>query len=117
MFKNTDLGCDVKTVLRSDRTMKIGKEYQGVMRRDSEAILEDYLFRNTHYTFIETLLRTMKRNPRVFAGRYITVTRKDDGTLRPNFKPMKIGWDFSIDGYAIGVCNELRQALEGLVGE
>ena len=25
--------------------------------------------------------------------------------------------DFSIDGYAIGVCNELRQALEGLVGE
>ena len=25
--------------------------------------------------------------------------------------------DFSIDGYAIGVCNELRQALECLVGE
>ena len=25
--------------------------------------------------------------------------------------------DFNIDGYAIGVCNELRQALEGLVEE
>ena len=24
---------------------------------------------------------------------------------------------FSIDGYAIAVCNELREALEGLVGE
>ena len=33
---NTDLGCDVKTILRSDRKMKVGKEYQGVLRRDSE---------------------------------------------------------------------------------
>ncbi len=28
-----------------------------------------------------------------------------------------MGYDFSIDGYAIAVCNELRQALEGLVEE
>lgn len=112
---NTDLGCDVKTILRSDRTMKTGKEYLGVMRRDSDAVVEDYLFRNTHYTFVETLPWTMKRNPRVFVGKHITVTRRDDGTLRLNFKPLKIDKDFSIDGYAIGVCNELRQALEGLV--
>ena len=26
-----------------------------------------------------------------------------------------MGYDFSIDGYATAVCNELRQALEGLV--
>ena len=30
-----------------------------------------------------------KRNPRVFNGEYITVTRRDDGSLRPNFKPIK----------------------------
>ena len=28
---NTDLGCDVKTILRSDLRMKVGKEYQGVL--------------------------------------------------------------------------------------
>ena len=27
---NTELGCDVKTILRSDRKMKVGKEYQGI---------------------------------------------------------------------------------------
>ena len=28
-----------------------------------------------------------------------------------------MGHDFSIDGYAIAVCNELREALKGLIGE
>ena len=55
--------------------------------------------------------------PHVFHGKYITITRRDDGSLRPNFKPMKMGAGFSIDSYAIGVCDELRQALTGLVEE
>lgn len=29
---NTDLGCDVKTILRSDVRMKPGQDYQGVLR-------------------------------------------------------------------------------------
>ena len=28
---NTDLGCDLKTILRNDRRMKVGKDYQGVL--------------------------------------------------------------------------------------
>ena len=112
MFKNTILCCDLKTILRSDRIMKAEKEYTGILRRDVE--IEDFRY-DEHYTFIETLPWTMKRNPRVFAGKHITVTRRDDGTLRLNFKPLRIDKDFSIDSYAIGVCNELRQALEGLV--
>ncbi|MCQ2258666.1 MAG: hypothetical protein MJZ41_11860 [Bacteroidaceae bacterium] len=36
---------------------------------------------------------------------------------RPNFKPMTMGADFTIGSYAIGVCNELRKALKGLVEE
>ena len=112
MFKNTILGCDLKTILRSDRIMKAEKEYTGILRRDVE--IEDFRY-DEHYTFIETLPWTMKRNPRVFVGKHITVTRRDDGTLRLNFKPLRIDKDFSIDSYAIGVCNELRQALEGLV--
>ena len=113
---NTDLGCDVKTILRVDRCMKTGKEYQGVLRRDSDTIIDDFLYRDPHYTFVETIHPTAcKRNPHVFIGKYITITLNDDGSLRPNFRPMKVDDDFTVDGYALGVCNELRQALKGLV--
>ena len=113
MFKNTDLGCNLKTILRSDRIMKAGKDYRGVIRRDIEC--DDFLF-DEHYTFVETEPWLTKRNPRVYSGQYISITRREDGTLKPNFKPVKIaGRAFSIDSYAIGVCNELRQALEGLI--
>lgn len=113
MFKNTDLGCNLKTILCSDRVMKAGKDYKGVMRRDVEC--DDFRF-DEHYTFVETEPWSGKRNPRVYNGRYISITRRQDGSLKPNFKPVKIaGRQFSIDSYAIGVCNELREALEGLV--
>lgn len=116
--KNTDLGCDVKTVLRSDKRMKVGKEYQGVFRRDSEAVNDELLSRDEHYTFVETLPWTTKRNPHVFNGRFISVTRRDDGSLRLNFKPMMMeAADFTASSYALGVYNEIREALEGLVGE
>lgn len=114
--RNTDLGCDVKTILRSDRIMKTGKSYRGVLCRDSDGIIDDFLCRDSHYTFIETLPSTDgKRNPRVFEGEYLTITRRDDGSYRLNFKPIKVGANFSVDSYAIGVCNELREALSGLV--
>jgi len=112
---NTELGCEVKTLLHSDVRMKVGKDYIGVFRFDSEGIVEEFNYRDPHYTFIETLPWSMKRNPRVFNGKFISVTRRDDGSLRPNFKPLKVGDGFSVDSYAIGVCNELRQALTGLV--
>ena len=97
---NTHLGVNVKTVLNNDRVMKTGKSYQG-----------------EHFTFVETLPWSMKRNPRVYNGRYISVTRQDNGDLRPNFKPMKMGDDFTLERYALGVYNELCMALGGLVEE
>ena len=113
---NTDLAVDLKTVLHSDRSMKIGKEYQGVLRLDSEAEIEDFRCRDPHYTFVETVSpKTEKRNPHVYEGKYITVTRRDDGSLRPNFKPMKVDKDFSAYRYALGVFNELMWALDGLL--
>ena len=114
---NTELGCDVKTILRSDRKMKVGKEYQGIFRLDSEGIVDEFLSRDPHLTFIETVPQTAgKRNPHLFVGEYITITRKDDGSLRPNFKPMpKIDKNFSVEKYACGVANELLWALEGLI--
>ena len=113
---NTDLGCEVKTILRSDVRMKTGKEYQGVLRLDSEGIVDEFLYRDPHYTFVETVPPAAeKRNLRVFRGKFITVTRKDDGTYRPNFRPLKVDEHFSLERYAFGVYRELHQALEGLV--
>ena len=111
---NTHLGVNVKTVLNNDRVMRVGKDYQGVLKRDVE--VDEFRY-DEHFTFVETLPWSGKRNPRVYNGRYISVTRQDNGNLRPNFKPLKMGDDFSLERYALGVYNELYIALEGLVEE
>ena len=114
--RNTELSVDLKTILRSDRKMKVGKEYQGVLRCDSEASIEDFRCRDAHYTFTETLPHSAgKRNPHVFDGQYITITRRSDGNLRLNFKELKVDKHFSVYRYALGVFNELMWALEDLV--
>lgn len=114
--RNTDLAVDLKTVLHSDRYMKTGKDYQGVLRRDHGADIEDFRCRDAHYTFVETVPTSAgKRNPQVFVGEYITITRREDGSLRPNFKSMKMDGDFNAARYAVGVSNELLWALEGLL--
>ena len=113
---NTELSVNLKSLLHDDCRMRTGKDYQGVLRRDSDAEVEEFLYRDPHFTFVETVPQApCRRNPRVFTGQYITVTRRSDGSLCPNFKPLKKGVCFSVDGYAIGVCNELRQALTGLI--
>jgi len=97
---------DVKTILRNDSIAAIGKNYTGQLTRDSE----------DHYTFLETLPpKVYKRNPHVYVGKYITITRRDDGGLRPNFKPIKDWKDFSATIYARGVANELLWALGSLI--
>ena len=113
--RNTEMGCDVKTILRNGRHMKTGKAYQGVLTRDSDADIDEFLRLDAHFTFVETAPQTIKRNPRVFDGDFVTITRHDDGTLRPNLKPMRVDRQFSVDSYALAVCNELCMALEGLV--
>ena len=105
---NTDLCVDIKTYLRSDRSAQRGKNYTGMLRRDSEE----------HYSFIETKLPSNgKRNPRVFEGRFITITQSDDGNFRPNFRPINIGLGFNVERYANSVANELLCAFSGLVEE
>ena len=111
--RNTELGVDLKTIMHSARRMKTGKEYPGVLRRDEDAEMDDFSCRDAHYTFVETLPWMMKRNPRVYNGRYISITRQDNGTLHPNFKPMPSG--MNVNRYAFEVYRELHVALEGLV--
>jgi hypothetical protein len=106
---------DVKTYLRSDTRLKAGKNYQGVLRRDVE--IGEFKY-NERLTFIETVnQKRVKRNPHVYEGRYITVTRRDDGSYRPNFRPIPRDEDFRLERYAAAVANELMWALEGLVGD
>ena len=115
---NTELGCELKTLLRSDKRAQPGKSYLGVLRFDSDAVVDEFISRDPHFTFIETAAETYgKRNPHVFVGKYVTITRRDDGSLRLNFRPLKMGADFSLERYALGVYNEIRQALVGLIDE
>ena len=113
--KNTELCMDVKTYLRSDNRMKAGKNYQGVLRRDVKC--EEFKY-NEHMTFVETSSqKRVKRNPHIFEGEHITITRRDDGTYNPNFRPIHTGPGFNLERYASGVANELLWALEGLIEE
>ena len=113
---NTELAVDLKTRLLSDRYARTGRQYRGVLRRDSEAEIEDFRCRDPHYTFTEEQKAApVKRNPHVFRGRYVNITRAADGTLRPNFRPMPQGRDLIPARYASAVANELLWALEGLV--
>ena len=112
--RNTELSVDLKTILRSDSKMKAGKNYQGILRRDE--ICEEFHY-DEHFTFTETQPWTTKRNPRVFVGEHISVTRRDDGTLRLNFRPLKTDGHFSVERYALAVYNEICMALYGLVEE
>ena len=54
---------------------------------------------------------SMKRNPRVYDGEFITVTRRSNGSYHPVDK------NFSVERYISGVDLELHKGLEGLVEE
>lgn len=107
-YPNTELAVDLKLLTHQPGRMPEGAYFNGVLRRDEEQ----------HFTFIQTLPPTAgKRNPHVYEGRYITVTRREDGSLRMNFRNLETGKGFSLERYALGVCNELCMALGGLVEE
>ena len=114
---DTDLGCDLKTMLRSDKRMQTGKDYQGVLRRDSDAEIDEFLCRDAHYSFIECTFPPTpeRRNVHLYEGDHITCTKRLNGSLRLNFKSLKVDAAFNVDGYALEVANEIREALSGLV--
>ena len=104
--KNTEWCVDVKTYLRGDARMKKDKGYQGLLTRDGE----------DHMTFVETVSqKKMKRNPHVYEGEFITITRRDDGTYQPNFRPIRTTTGFDVEHYVSQVRNELLWGLDGLV--
>lgn len=105
--KNVDLCMDVMTFLRNDRITQLSKDYAGVLTRDGE---DCYTF--TESTFPST---SERRNVHLYEGRHITCTKRLNGSLRLNFKNLKIGSGFSVGNYALEVADEIREALRGLV--
>ena len=107
-FRNTDLCVDVKTFLRHDRIAKIGKNYTGVLCHDKD----------DHYAFVETGLTAANaniRNPHIFEGKYISVTRRlRDGHVRFNFKEVDFGVGFNPLSFAVGVMKEILKAFKCL---
>lgn len=108
-FFNTELCSDIKTYLCFDRIAKIGKVYKGLLRRDSD----------DHFSFFEcrcsASANAIIRNPHVFEGKYINVTRRlMDGHIRFNFKEVDFGDGFTPMSFAIGVMKEIIMAFKCL---
>ena len=111
---STYLAVNLKVKMFRDSHLKLGKDYIGVICHDvpEDSICGD----DDHFTFIETI-NVRKRNPQVFNGEYITVTRRSDGSYRINFKSFHINKDFDVAAFASGVASEIRKALKGLIGK
>ena len=108
LHPHTELNVDLKLMTCQCGCMPIGAYLIGSITRDGEE----------HFTFIETPASTDgKRNPHVYEGEFITITRRSDGSLRPNFKNLTTGRGFSVESYAFGVACELREALSSLIEE
>lgn len=106
-FRNTELCSDIKTYLCFDRIAKIGKVYKGLLRRDSDEHFSFFECRPSAYVCI--------RNPHVFEGKYINVTRRlMDGHIRFNFKEVDFGGRFNPMSFAIGVMKEIIMAFKCL---
>ncbi len=111
---NTMLCIDVKTLLRHDRHLQPGKNYDGMLCLKEMA--DEYRC-DELVVFTERAPQYVKRNPRMFDGKYITITLREDGSFCPNLKPVEIGDGFDIIGYASEVGNELLWALSSLLRE
>lgn len=104
-FNNTELSSNVKTFLYFDHIAEIGKVYKGLFRRDSDE----------HFSFFEyrrSAAKVIIRNPHVFKGKYINVTRRvKDGHVRFNFKEVNFSIRFNPVNFAIGVMKEILKAF------
>ena len=107
--KNIMLCIDLRTLLREDALLKVGKAYFGSLVLDDEF----------GASFVERgCMAPEKRNVRLFNGHFITLTyRFRDGHVRFNFKEVNAGEEFDVERFAVGVMREIRQAWECLVEE
>ena len=97
------LGIDLWTRLRADPQPRLGKPYHGRL-----------VVRDTDYALFteDPPAKPQRRNPRIFDGRYVTLTRREgDGHLRLNFKELPFPPGLDDEAYAHAVGQEVAEAL------
>lgn len=85
LYPNTELGQDVKLLTRKPGRLPIGESLPGFLTRDSD----------THMTFEESVMaepakEKTKRYPKPYDGILLSLTQRDDETLRSHFKDFVI---------------------------
>lgn len=96
-------GIDLWMRLRTDPQPRLGKPYHGrlVVRDTGDALFTE-----------DPPAKPQRRNPRIFDGRYVTLTRREgDGHLRLNFKELPFPPGLDDEAYAHGVGQEVKEAL------
>ena len=96
-------GIDLWTRLRADPQPRLGKPYHGrlVVRGTDYAVFTE-----------DPPAKPQRRNPRIFDGRYVTLTRREgDGHLRLNFKELPFPPGLDDEAYAHAVGQEVAEAL------
>ena len=114
MNKNRLLCINLDILLQTDSLLRDRKRYLGLLRRKQPSEGNIY---GDQYEFEEVKVPLMvcHRNVHLFIGQYVTLTCRPNGSLRLNFKNMKIDTDFSVETYCLEVANEIRMALKDLI--
>ena len=107
---NTELDIDLKLMTRHPGRIRVGEYLSGVITRDAENL----------FSFVENASEGKKvvitRNPHVYVGKFVNVTRKDDGTLYPTLNRPRYSENFSFKDLCREAAAELI-VIAGLVGE
>ena len=108
IFPNTELCVDLKLMTRKPGRMSVGDSLPGFITRDGE-----YLFR-----FVENAKKrvVVRRNPRIYSGRFINVIRHADGSLVLTFNRQVLTADFSFRDFCLAAVQELLTII-GLLDE
>lgn len=114
MNKNRPSCINLDILLQTDSLLRVGKRYLGLLRRKLPSEGNIY---GDQYEFeeVKVPLTVCNRNVHLFIGQYVTLTCRPNGSLRLNFKNLKIDTDFSVENYCLEVANEIRMALKGLI--
>ena len=109
IFPNTELGVDIKLMTRQPGRMPLGEYLPGMLTRDGE----------DHFLFVENGSKkrvAVRRNPRIYRGRYINVLRHADGSLVLTFNRPTLNENFTFQDFCREAAGELL-AVAGLIEE
>lgn len=103
MKKNTLLGIDLKTIMQQTTQLQLGSSYNGVLTRDGEE----------HYRFEEAVRhRITQRNPKLFAGEYISLVHMRNGRYHCHMKTIHASDVTDRGELAFRIYSELMNAFE-----